>query len=78
MGKSRLDPIELVLSELRDFRQEFRDERDTVSGRLGKLETDVNGAKLLGKAAMGITLSVGAFIGWSLEIAGKAITVFHR
>lgn len=78
MGKSRIDPIELVLSELRDFRQEFRDERETVSTRLGKLETDVNGAKLLGRAALGIAAGIGAFATWSLEIAGKALPFFHR
>ena len=71
-------PIELVLSELRDFRSEFRQERETVGTRLATLEKDVNGAKLLGRVALGVAASLGAFATWAADIAAKVSAAVVR
>jgi len=47
--------------------------------RIENLEKDVGGAKLLGRAALGVTACIGAVAGWALDVAGKAAAIIpHR
>jgi hypothetical protein len=47
--------------------------------RITNLEKDVGGAKMLGRAALGVTACIGAVAGWALDIASKAATIIpHR
>lgn len=78
MGKREITPLELVLSELRDFRQEYRADREGVNERLATLEADVGGAKLLGRAALGVAAVVGAMATWAADIAAKIIPIVHK
>lgn len=47
--------------------------------RIINLEKEVGGAKMLGRAALGVTACVGAFASWALDVAGKAAAIIpHR
>jgi hypothetical protein len=52
---------------------------DTVEDDVNEFRTDLVSAKRLGKAAMGITMAIGAFITWSIDLITKAATYLpHR
>ena len=40
--------------------------------RIERLETDIEGAKLLGKAAMGVAVVMGGIITWATDLLSKA------
>ena len=51
---------------------------ESQATRILALEKDVGGAKLLGRAALGVAAAMGAFATWSLEVAGKVLPFVHK
>jgi hypothetical protein len=39
--------------------------------RIGKVEDELGGAKLLGRVALGVTAAMGAFVTWAVDIYAK-------
>ena len=46
--------------------------------RIGDLEDDIGGAKLLGKAAIGIAAVFGGFVTWVVNVGDKLIPHLNR
>lgn len=65
------DGFDVFLEEWREFRKEYREDKELMLARLTAVETDVGGAKLLGKAAIGAAAVLGGVFTWALDVGQK-------
>jgi hypothetical protein len=63
--------FEAHLGPIKDDMREIKRTNNANADRIGALEKDVGGAKLLGKVALGVTMALGGLVTWATNIASK-------
>jgi hypothetical protein len=68
------DLRDIVVENIKKQEERFKiqeEENKAQNVEISAIKTDIQSAKLLGKAAMGITLAIGGFVSWVVSIIPK-------